>query len=131
MSEEPADLVTVFETDDPAVLPVAKSLLESSGLPHFLQGDEAFGQLPVSHLGGPFVKHGMAVRFLVPSEYAEEALELFTAVESDDAEAEDDEIEELADLEEYEELADFEDEDDEPGGKRYRDDDLDDLDDDV
>jgi len=131
MSEEPADLVTVFETDDPAVLPVAKSLLESSGLPHFLQGDEAFGQLPVSHMGGPFAKRGMAVRFLVPSEYAEEALELFTAVDSDDDGAEDDDIEELADLEEYEEFDDFEDEDDELADKRFRDDDLDDLGDDV
>jgi len=130
MSEEPADLVTVFETDDPAVLPVAKSLLESSGLPHFLQGDGAFGQLPVSHLGGPFVKSGMAVRFLVPSEYAEEALELFTAVDSDDADSEGDEIEELADLEEYEEFDDFGDGDDEVGDKRYREDDLDDLGDD-
>lgn len=123
MSDQPADLVTVFETDDPAVLPVAKSLLESSGLPHFLQGEEAFGQLPVSHMGGPFVEGGMAVRFLVPSEFAEEAVELFAGVDSDEDE-EEDELDD-DDFDDYEEYDEFEDEE-ELGDRRFRGDDFED-----
>lgn len=121
MSEKPVDLVTVFETDDPAVLPVAKSLLESSGLPHLLQGEDAFGQLPVSHMGGPFVQRGMAVRFLVPAEHAEEAYELFAGIDSDD------DLDTDEDYEEFEEFDELED-DDELGNKRFRDDE-DDFDD--
>lgn len=124
MSDEHADLVTVFETDDPAVLPVAKSLLESSGLPHLLQGEDAFGQLPVSHMGGPFVERGMAVRFLVPAEHAEEAHELFAGIDSDEDDL--DAEEEFDDFEEFDELED--DDEDELGNKRYRDDEeLDEL----
>ncbi|MEZ5331971.1 MAG: hypothetical protein R2991_07920 [Thermoanaerobaculia bacterium] len=128
MSESAADFVTVFETDDPAVLPVAKSLLESSGLPHILQGEEAFGQLPVSHMGGPFVQGGMAVRFLVPAGFAEEASALFSDIDpDDDADGDEDDDE---DFDEYEDFDEFEDED-EYGDKRYRDDDeFDDLGDD-
>jgi hypothetical protein len=128
MSDEPADLVLVFETDDPAVLPVAKSLLESSGLPHVLQGEGAFGQLPVSHIGGPFAAKGMAVRFLVPAENAEEARELFSEIEPDDVDPEADD-EELDDFEEFDDFEELDDED-ELGGRRFRDDELDEAEDD-
>lgn len=73
MSRSEADLVAVFETDNPALVPVARSALEAAGVPFTVQGEAAFGLLPIAGIGGPFAEHGLAVRFLVPGDRAAEA----------------------------------------------------------
>jgi hypothetical protein len=70
----------------------------------------------------------MAVRFLVPAENAEEARELFSEIEPDDVDPEADD-EELDDFEEFDDFEELDDED-ELGGRRFRDDELDEAEDD-
>lgn len=81
MSDPDSRLVTIFETDNPALLPVVRSVLQAAEVPFVVQGEEAFGLLPVAGIGGPFAEHGLAVRFLVPAERAEEARALLEAIE--------------------------------------------------
>ena len=76
MDHDPADLKTVYETSDPALVPVIKSLLQGADIPFLVQGDEAVAMLPVGEVAGPFSKSGMAARFMVKSEDAEAAAEL-------------------------------------------------------
>ncbi len=75
------DLLTVFETDNPALLPVVRSLFQAADLPFSVQGEEAFGLFPVAGIGGPFAEHGLAVRFLVPADRAEEARALLAEID--------------------------------------------------
>ncbi len=82
MNRPESDPVTVFETDNPALLPVARSVLEAAGVPFTTQGEEAFGLMPIAGIGGPFAEHGLAVRFLVPAERAEEARALLDGIGS-------------------------------------------------
>ena len=78
MEHEPADLVTVFDTSDPALLPVIKSLLQGADIPFLVQGEEAMSLLPVGEIMGPFTKRGLAARVMVRSEDAEAATELLS-----------------------------------------------------
>ena len=75
------ELVEVFETADPTLLPVLRSALEAAGIPFYTEGEESFGLLPLS---GGFVSNEdpMAVEIHVPADRAEEARALIsTAVE--------------------------------------------------
>ena len=75
------ELVEVFETADPALLPVLRSALEAAGIPYYTEGEESFGLLPLS---GGFVSNEdpMAVEIHVAADRAEEARALIqTAVE--------------------------------------------------
>lgn len=72
-TDDGAELVSVLETGDADLLPVIKSVLSATDIPYVVQGDEAFGQLPVGHIRAPFAKHGLAVRILVPKDREEEA----------------------------------------------------------
>ena len=74
------DLETVLETSDPALLTVARSLLEAEGIPSFAQGEVlqeflGWGRLPSGSnlITGP-------VRLQVPRERAAEARALLKAV---------------------------------------------------
>ena len=71
----------VFATADPDVLPVIESVLRAAEIPFDIQGQNAIGQLPTGIMGGPRVRSGMAARFLVPAEFADEARAL---LEQDD-----------------------------------------------
>lgn len=82
MRHPESDLVAVFETDNPALLPVVRSLLQAAEVPFTVQGEEAFGLFPVAGIGGPFAEHGLAARFLVPAERAEEALALLAEIDA-------------------------------------------------
>jgi putative signal transducing protein len=80
------ELEQVFETTDPNLLPVVKSVLESAGIPYHLEGDEAFGLLP---LGGGFVNErhqALGVEIHVPRERAEEARALLASAADGTAE---------------------------------------------
>ncbi len=73
------DFEVVYATADPDVLPVIESVLRASKIPFDILGQNAIGQLPTGVMGGPFVRGGMAARFLVPADYAQAARELLTA----------------------------------------------------
>ena len=83
MDQEPADLVTVFDTSDPALLPVIKSLLQGAEIPYLVQGEEAMSMLPIGEIVGPFTKRGLAARFMVRKEDAEAAVELLAELRED------------------------------------------------
>lgn len=74
-------MVVVYEVWDPAVLPMVKSLLQSEGIPFFVQGEEAMSLFPVGRLLGPFTRRGMAAAIMVPSEHLEAARELLAEIE--------------------------------------------------
>ncbi len=76
------DPVAVFETDNPALLPVVRSVLQAAEVPFTVQGEEAFFLFPLYSVGGPFAGHGLAVRFVVPADRAEEARALLADIES-------------------------------------------------
>ncbi len=76
MDEHPSDLVAVFDTSDPALLPVVKSLLQGADIPFLVQGEEAMSMLPVGEVLGPFTKRGLAARIMVRPEDSEAATEL-------------------------------------------------------
>lgn len=71
MSDEHAGPVTVFESNDPALLAVAKSLLEDAEIEFNVAG-ESMASLYPGGAAGPF---GLS-RIQVPGEDAEEAREL-------------------------------------------------------
>lgn len=66
-------MVPVFRTADQALLPVIKSLLEGTDIPHFIQGDEAVGLLPLGKPGSGFFGDALQAVVLVPEDRAEEA----------------------------------------------------------
>lgn len=77
----PADLVTVFSSSNPALIPLAKSLLESAGIEfttkgEFIQDWIGWGRFPagVNVVTGP-------IEFQVDSGNAEEARELLRDLE--------------------------------------------------
>jgi len=76
MDDQHSDLVRVFDTSDPALLPVIKSLLRGAGILYLVQGEEAMSMLPVGDIVGPFAKRGLAARIMVKREDSEAATEL-------------------------------------------------------
>lgn len=78
MDDQSADLVPVFDTSDPALLPVIKSLLQGAGIAYLVQGEEAMSLFPVGEIIGPFAKRGLAARILVRARDLEPATELLS-----------------------------------------------------
>ena len=82
--------VCVWETSDPAVLPVIESLLQAAEIPFFVQGEESLGMLPMGGIGGTHstLRKGIVARILVEPARAEEARTLIDATTevSDEAE---------------------------------------------
>ena len=84
MEKEPGEhtatpeYVVVWETTDSSVLPVVKSVLAASGIPYFVEGEEAMGMLPTGAIGGTHstLGKGIAARILVPAHAREEAEQL-------------------------------------------------------
>lgn len=73
------ELEQVYETTDPTLLPVIKSVLESAGIPYMLEGEGSFAMLP---LGGGFVNErhqALGVEIHVARERAEEARALLAS----------------------------------------------------
>lgn len=79
-------LVAVFETADPALLPVAKSVLEAEGIPFFVQGDEAMGLLPVGRFATGLTQkgQGMVAIIHVDKEHEERAREVLSPLETEE-----------------------------------------------
>ena len=81
MGNEDGDLVPVFDTSDPALLLVIKSLLQGAEIPFLVQGEAAMSMLPIGQLIGPFAKRGLSARFLVKPADAEAASELLSELQ--------------------------------------------------
>ena len=45
------ELVTVFNTTDPALFPIVKSVLDAAGIPYLVQGEEHLGLFPLGLFG--------------------------------------------------------------------------------
>ena len=82
MDNENTELVAVFDTSDPALLPLIRSLLQGADIPFLVQGEEAMSMLPVGELLGPFAQRGLAARYIVKKEDAEAASELLADLQS-------------------------------------------------
>lgn len=67
-------LVPLVSTTDLGYLPVVKSLLDSVGIPYFIQGEEAFRLWPVGPLAGGLSAGGaLRATIHVPEDRLEEA----------------------------------------------------------
>ena len=75
------DYVSVFETGDPALLPVVTSLLQSAGIPFVTQGEGAMGVLPLGVFSERFYGRALAVRIEVPAGREAEARALLRTLE--------------------------------------------------
>ena len=82
-TNDPRDLVTVFETADVNLLTIIKSVLDGAEIPYLVQGEEALSLLPVGRMGGPFARRGLAAAIMVPREHAEYASELLAGSEEE------------------------------------------------
>ena len=70
-------LVRVFATSEADVIPVIKSLLESSGIPFETDGEAMMNLYPSDLLGPLFSRARGEIGFFVPESYEAEARELF------------------------------------------------------
>jgi hypothetical protein len=80
------ELIAVFETADPALLPVVKSVLEAAEIPFFVQGDEAMGLLPVGRFATGLTQkgQGMVAIIHVGKDHEERAREVLSPLESEE-----------------------------------------------
>ena len=67
------ELVAVLKTTDPALLPIAKSVLEAAGIPHVVQGEAGVNIFPVGAAGTRVTSRLTGASILVPREHLEEA----------------------------------------------------------
>lgn len=74
--DSPLDLVTVFESNDAFVIGLAKGALEDSGIPFWMQSEEATARLVLGPVMFP------PSRFMVPKHYEAEARELLEPLQS-------------------------------------------------
>ncbi len=71
---ESVPLVPLISTTDIGYLPVVKSLLDSVGIPYFVQGEEAFRLWPIGPLAGGLSAGGaLRATIHVPEDRLEEA----------------------------------------------------------
>jgi hypothetical protein len=66
-------LVAVLKTTDPALLPIARSVLEAAGIPHVVQGEAGVNVFPLGAAGARVTNRLTGTSILVPEEYSEEA----------------------------------------------------------
>jgi hypothetical protein len=64
--ERDAELVAVFQTGDPTLLPLVQSTLEAAGVPFVTQGEEALGLLPLGQFGMGVMQPAGGAQILVP-----------------------------------------------------------------
>ncbi len=80
------ELIAVFGTADPALLPVVKSVLEAAEIPFFVQGDEAMGLLPVGRFATGLTQKGQGLVAIVhvDKDHEERAREVLPPLESEE-----------------------------------------------
>lgn len=78
-SFDEAELVPVLRTTDPALLPVAKSVLEAAGIPCVVHGGAGVALFPLGPAGTRVSGRLTGAMLLVPRDRAEEARALLEA----------------------------------------------------
>ncbi|HET6278591.1 MAG TPA: DUF2007 domain-containing protein [Candidatus Polarisedimenticolia bacterium] len=73
------EMVRVFQTADSTLLPIIRSMLDGAGIPHVVQGDHAFGLLPLGPFGAGVTRGLLGAIVLVPLEHAAAANEMLNA----------------------------------------------------
>lgn len=80
MTDAPDDLVPVFNTADPALLPIVKSALDAAGVPYIVQGEQYLGLFPLGRFATGVSKRALGAIVLVPAERAAEARDVLGGV---------------------------------------------------
>ena len=81
--QETVDLVPVFRTSDPIVLPLVRSLLDSAGVPYLVQGEEALGLFPLGPAGGRVARSAVGAVVHVAKGDADSVKEMLSDLEQD------------------------------------------------
>lgn len=81
LKEPPPDPVTVFTSRDPALFPVARSILEGEEVPFFVRGEELQDLFGIGRLGLGFNPIVGPIEIQVPAADAERARELLAEIE--------------------------------------------------
>lgn len=71
--EHDVDLVTVYETSDPDMVPIIKSILDGAEIPYSLDGSSIVDLFPAQPMQPIFTDHKGELRIEVPADRAEEA----------------------------------------------------------
>ena len=71
------EYVKIFETSEPDVIPVIKSVLEGAEIPHLVEGEGLMNLFPSQMLGAVY-RPAAEVQFKVVADRADEARELLT-----------------------------------------------------
>ncbi|MDA8016697.1 MAG: hypothetical protein MPN21_04540 [Thermoanaerobaculia bacterium] len=71
-------LVTVFETSDPDMVPIVKSILDGAEIPYSLEGSSIVDLFPAQPMQPIFTDHKGELKVEVPSDRAEEATALLS-----------------------------------------------------
>lgn len=75
--DEAGELVQVFKTADPALLPIVKSFLDAEGIPYIVAGGETLGLFPIPESGsGGLFGGALGAVIRVPSSHADRARDL-------------------------------------------------------
>jgi hypothetical protein len=88
LKEPPPQPVTVFTSRNPALFPVARSILESEEVPYFVRGEELQDLFGIGRIGLGFNPLVGPIEIQVPAAEAERARELLTGVEPPETETE-------------------------------------------
>lgn len=92
LSEKDHDLrplVTVLATGHPAILPVARSILDGSGIPYTVKGEETLGLFPGVSFGLAVDPKAKAAQIQVVADRAEEARQLLEQIGKEELESPD------------------------------------------
>lgn len=78
-SEHPdPHLVTVYETSDPDMVPIIKSILDGAEIPYSLEGSSMVDLFPAQPMQPLFTDHKGELKVEVPADRAEEATALLS-----------------------------------------------------
>ncbi len=83
-TESDPPFIAVWETHQVPHLALARSILDSTDIPYFVQGEEALQLLPLGTFGAGLFSHGVGARIFVPAERAEEARSLLAQLLADE-----------------------------------------------
>lgn len=75
-------LVTILDIVDPAIVPIAKSLLEDADIPYLMKGEGLQGLFGLGQIGMGFNPISGPVELQVQEERREEALDLLSQLDS-------------------------------------------------
>lgn len=78
-----SELEPVFQTDDPAEVPIVRALLESAEIPVHVQGESQWDGFRGGLSAFRFANRGPRILFLVPSQLADEARAMLEQIDDE------------------------------------------------